>query len=717
MKLIITEKPSVAQNIAKVLGVNRRYDGYFEGSGYLISWAFGHLFTLFDAKDYDAKYSKWSLEHYPFVPAEFQYKILEDAGVKKQFATLEMLAKRGDIEEIINATDADREGELIFREISEIGPHFRGKSVRRLWLSSHTPEDVQKGMKELKSDQEMQNLRSVAYLRQWLDWLVGINLTSVATLVFGGFKKTIYVGRVIMPTLKLVYDREMAILDFKVEKYFELEATFTTDKESYRGVYITEEQITKQELVEAIQKAVEAKKVGKVIKKSSKKSNERAPRLFNLTDLQGYITSKSKHFSADVVLKTAQALYENKFITYPRTASRYLNKSQVTDAKRVLNLLAGKYDCDFKFSDSKDIFDDEKVDSHAAIIPTYVIPGERELKEAEAIVYEAIVKRFLAQFLPKAVYESSEVITEVATPSGDYTFKTSARILREEGWLKLFGKEASSDGAGEEAAPKIPKALRLNQSVAVESTKLNPKETTPPKHYTEATLLSAMENCGKRVDSAGNENKDKDALLQVLKGYSIGTSATRAETLQKLKRVEYIVMSGKNILITDRGSEVIRRFPVKELLDPDFTGRMEKQLKDVERGKLAQEHFLQTIKDFVIKGVNEIKAGRVGPSRVPLGVCPSCGEGRVFEGQKGFGCSRWKEGCKFVLWKDNNLVRDFKLEFDAKFVEKILQEKCVTTTLYSPKSQKSFQAKLLIAKVTLPGSTNQDRWGLQFDRT
>lgn len=758
MKLIITEKPSVAQNIAKILKADKRRDGYFEGNDCLISWAFGHLFTLNDVKDYNPVYKKWNLEHYPFIPENFTYKLLDNPGVKKQFSILKQLANRQEVDELINATDADREGELIFREIDEHLGLKSKREVKRLWLSSHTPEDVLKGMKQLKSDKEMQNLKNVAYLRQWLDWLVGINLTSVATLKYGGFKNTIYVGRVIMPTLKLVYDRDLSILNFKVEKYFELEATFSNEKNAgeYVGIYMTEEQIKDRKKVEAIEQEIKEQGYGKIEKRTVKKVNEKAPRLFSLTDLQGHITSKFKEFTADSVLKTAQSLYENKFITYPRTASRHLNKSQISEAKRVFENLSKIFsarnpDLDFKFTESKDIFDDAKVDSHSAIIPTYIIPKLSELKAPERIVYNEVVKRFLAQFLPKAVYQSMEIITKV----GEHSFKTSGRVLLEAGWTKIYGQDEndksptegevgnksersdnnleckdqdkeSKKGKGKKDKSKqidnkIPTWVKEKQTVKVAGTKLNPKETTPPKHYTEASLLSAMENCGKRID--------KEDLEHVLKGYSIGTSATRAETLQKLKRVEYIKMSNKNILITERGIKIIELFPVKELLDPDFTGRMEKTLKDIENGTYNKETFYAGIKEFVCKSVNIIKGGRgmtphAGPqnknesasnletSKKPcykiLGKClvPGC-EGNIIEGSKGYGCSKWKEGCKFVIWKNNYLVRDFKLELTDGVIEKLLAEKSVPIKLMGPKSHRPFKTNLICQE-------REGRWLLGF---
>ena len=440
MQLVIAEKPSVAAHLAKVLGANKKCNGYFEGNQYYVTFAFGHLFTLYDAKDYDAKYRFWKVENLPIIPAKFQYKLLDDAGVKKQFKIIEGLIKNPKVISVINACDADREGSLIFAEAFAAAK--TNKPLQRLWISSHTAEEIKAGFAKLKTGVDDKPLTQAGYARQWADWLLGINLTVATTKLYATDKTVLKVGRVILPTVYLIYQREMEIRNFKPRKYYELVATFQAATGTYEGLYFKGKQ-TQFDEVESLEQILQAVtgQAGKVVKSETKRVTQGAPKLFNLTDLQGYITSKFQGFTAEKVLKIAQSLYEKQYITYPRTASRYLDNSQLATAQKALNAVKTEFypNLAIVFKNSKSIFDSSKVDSHPALSPTHLIP--RELEAAEKIVYQEIVKRFCAQFMPLAEYDQTKAVTEVT----NYQFQTKGKVLVLPGWKVLYGAELNDD--------------------------------------------------------------------------------------------------------------------------------------------------------------------------------------------------------------------------------------------------------------------------------
>ena len=415
-KLIIAEKPSVAKNIADATASSRR-NGYFEGQNYIITWAFGHLLQLYDARDYDPEMRSWKIEKFPYIPEKFLYKIKSDgknkdkpdSGVVQQMDIIKSLMERSDVEGIISATDDDREGQIIADEIiNYISPQ---KPVERILLNEWTAEEVNRGVQNLKPYEEMKSLQDAGFGRQIADWLIGINLTSVATLKYRNQKniRLLNVGRVLMPTLKIIYDRDKEIADFKVTKYYKLKGIFQTeDKKKFDSIYYIKagEKFDNPEELKEIQEKIKDKN-GEVVSKKITNKKEYPPYLFNLSGLQGYITSKYKGWTSDRVLKTAQQLYEKKFITYPRTASVVLDESLKEKTAKVLNI--HKKSCPYEemiqFKSTKRIFDSKKVESHSAIIPTYMQPGS--LNESERIVYEAVKNRFLAQFMPIAVAEDT----------------------------------------------------------------------------------------------------------------------------------------------------------------------------------------------------------------------------------------------------------------------------------------------------------------------
>ncbi len=606
-KLLLAEKPSVARNIAEALGCKTRENGYLEGNGYIVTWAFGHLLTLFDCKDYDPKLALWSFENFPYIPEEFKYKVKNqndnknaiDEGAKKQLEIIHELINREDIVEIISATDFDREGELIALLIFQ---YLKvNKPIYRILINEWTPTEIKKGLENLKPDEEMKWLQDAGVSRQLADWVIGINFTSIATMKYTRGKGNILnIGRVLMPTLKMIYDREMQIKNFKVEESFELNATFKNESGSYKGKFFhgKKDKFSNKESVERLKDEIQGKP-GNIIEKSVEIKKENPPSLFNLSNLQGYVTSKYKGFTADKVLKVAQSLYEKKHITYPRTESTALEESIVDKAKNVLQVL--KKDLNFKdeiiFSVSKKVFNNEKVESHSAIIPTYIIP--KNLNPDERIVYDAIKNRFISQFMPSAEYENTEIITSVLGDNYERLFSTKGKILKEKGWFKLYDENKK-----DELLPSVEKG----QEVKMVELKVTSKKSKPPAHHTEKTLLKAMETCGKNNNS--NEEDEKEEESEVLYGYSIGTAATRAETINKLKYAGYILAKGKSLLITEKGNKLIETFPLKELMDTDYTGILEKKLYDIEKGNFKKEDFLNDIFKFTRDGVIKIKRHR-----------------------------------------------------------------------------------------------------------
>ncbi|MCE0771439.1 DNA topoisomerase, partial [Clostridioides difficile] len=588
MKLVLAEKPSVAKTIASFLGAKTRQDGYFEGNDYIITYAVGHLVSLYDMKDYDKdKYSgSWKMNNFPFVPEDkFKFKI--DSSKTKQFNTVKKLLNRKDVEYVINATDNDREGELIAFLIFLLAKNK--KPVKRILVNEWTPEDITRGIKNLKDEDEMRNLQAAGYTRLITDWLIGINFTSVATLKYGN-GKLLNIGRVILPTVKLVYDRDMEILNFVPKTYYEIEGHFKAEAGEYKGKYVKGKE-SKFDTLEDANKIIASitSETGKILDKKVTMSKEYAPKLFSLTSLQGYITSKYSNFTSDKVLNVCQSLYEGNgkggYITYPRTDSIFLEESLASKASQTLDKLKVglEYENKIKFSKTKRVFDSSKVDSHSAIIPTYIIP--KSLSKDEQLVYDAIKDRFVANFMPPAEYENTEIKTEV----DNCTFLTKGKVLKSKGYLEVYNKEEKND--------LLP---LVNKDDVVNVLEIKPltKQTTPPKPYTEDTLLKAMKNCGKNVP-------EEDTT--VLSGYSIGTSATRADVLKKISQVGYVKKKGKSYSITDLGKNLVEIFPVKDLFDVDYTGKLEKSLSDIQKGKYTRKEYLTNIISFIYQNVNIIK--------------------------------------------------------------------------------------------------------------
>ncbi|MCJ7841483.1 DNA topoisomerase [Lederbergia sp. NSJ-179] len=715
VSVILSEKPSVAKNIADALNIKNRKDGYFEGKGYIVTWAFGHLLQLYDAKDYDEGMAKWRMENFPFIPSHFRYKVKsdprnkekEDLGAKKQLKIIYDLIKRNDVDTVISATDYDREGQVIGDTI--IYNLKIKKQVYRLLLNEWTPHEVLTGLQNLKPNTEMRPLLDAGIGRQWADWVIGINLTSVATLKYQkGSGKALNIGRVLLPTLKIIYDRDKEIENFVPEDYFKLAATFKTkDGKEYEGTYVEDEEdkFKNKETLEFIQQALNNQSAT-ILDKKVELKKEYPPYLFNLSNLQGFITSKYKGWTSDKVLKVAQSLYEKKYITYPRTASVVLEESLVDKAAKVLgNLKKGlPYENEITFVKKKRVFDNSKVESHSAITPTYLVP--KSLSSDEEIVYSAIKNRFIMQFMPIAEHEETKIMTKVNTDEIKGLFTSKGKVQLVEGWKKVEKIESKDT---------VLPLVNLDEIVSIIDHKLTSHVTKPPKHHTEKTLLRIMETCGK-----GKEDEESEEMMAaVLSGYSIGTPATRAETIKKLKEVGYIATQHKKLICTELGKKLVETFPVKELFNLEFTGRLEKTLSDIEKQKFKKERFLNLIFEFTTDAVKTIKnekdivineVSNEKKSMEVLGKCPLCGHG-IIEGQKGFGCSNWKNGCKFIIWKNDKYLASMKKKPTKTMVKSLLKNGVVLVKGLTSKKGNKFDAYLRYEKN--PGN-DYFSWKMEF---
>ncbi|MDU1412965.1 MAG: DNA topoisomerase [Clostridium sp.] len=723
-KVIIAEKPSVAKNIAEALNIKNRKDGYFEGEEYLVTWAFGHLLQLYDAKDYDENMKGWRMEKFPFIPEEFKYKVKSDSlvrsvvdkGAEKQINIIKSLIDRKDIDGVISATDYDREGQVIS---DELFIHYDiKKPIYRLLLNEWTEDEVKKGMANLKLNSEMQSLQDAGIGRQIADWVIGINLTSVATLRYGANdKKTINIGRVLLPTLKIIYDRDKEIENFQSSSYYKLIMKVKSkDNDEFESLYYenNSEQFEDKGYLDNITSVLE-NNICTVVSKEVEKKKEYPQPLFNLSNLQGYITSKYKGWTSDKVLKVAQGLYEKKLITYPRTASVVLEESLVDRAKKVLdNIKRGlPYENQIKFVKSKRVFDNSKVESHSAITPTYVIP--KGLNSDEICVYTAIKNRFIMQFMPVAEFEETKVILKVNDIKcpGEFVAKGKVEIIK--GW-KIVEKSETKD--------TILPLVQENDQLNITESKVNKVTKKPPKHHTEKTLLRLMETCGKnfKEDKEDDETNTDEMMQAILSGFSIGTPATRAETIKKLKDIGYITTKGKSLIVTDLGKTIVEIFPAKELLDLEYTGRLEKTLSDIERGKFRKSDFLNLIFDFTRNSVEKIKNDEsmlskfkveVPKEAVVVGECPVCGN-PVIEGERGFGCSNWKNGCKFTIWKNDKYIESLGKKVTKEMVEILLKNGKVGFRNLRSKKGNTFAAYLKYEKNEETGYFN---WKLEFIST
>ena len=671
MIVCIAEKPSVAKDIAKVIGANTAHEGYMEGNGYQVTWTFGHLCTLKEPHDYTPMWKSWSLIRLPMIPQRFGIKLIADKGVEKQFKTIEQLFQNAD--SIINCGDAGQEGELIQRWVMQkAGVKC---PVQRLWISSLTEESIREGFKNLKPQADYQRLYEAGLSRAIGDWLLGMNATRLYTLKYGHNRQILSIGRVQTPTLALIVNRHWEIQNFTPEAYWVLstlyrDTLFTATKGKYGSV---EEG---QKDLEAIQ--------GKpfVVKDVSKKEGKEAPpRLFDLTSLQ-VECNKKYGFSADQTLQTIQSLYEKKYTTYPRVDTTYLSDDIYPKCPDILKGLQNYSDLTApllgtKLPKSKKVFDSSKVTDHHAIIPTGVQP--QGLSFAEEKVYDEVCRHFIAAFYPDCVFATTTVLGMVE----EVEFKVTGKQILKEGWREVIKPTKQTveneDDKDKDEEKTLPAFVKGEQGP--HEPQLTEKWTSPPKPYTEATLLRAMETAGKFVDD--------EALREAMKENGIGRPSTRAAIIETLFKRQYIRKGRKSLEPTQTGIELIGIIHEDLLKSAELTGIWEKKLREIEQNKYEARQFLEELKLMVNEIVATVMAdasnrtvsvtvaeakpkksskGNAVAKKTPKktqalenkaetpknpddaivgSTCPICGKGHVIKGKTAYGCSEWKSGCTF----------------------------------------------------------------------
>ncbi len=641
MIVCIAEKPSVARDIASVIGAKTRKDGYLEGNGYQVTWTFGHLCGLLEPHDYTMKWKSWNLSTLPMIPPRFGIKVMNDSGIIKQFQVIESLVTKAD--EVINCGDAGQEGELIQRWVLQ-----KAKctcNVKRLWISSLTEDAIREGFKNLKNQDEYQKLYEAGLSRAIGDWLLGMNATRLYTLKFSQNRNVLSIGRVQTPTLSLIVKRQSEIDNFKPEPFWELKTIYrNTIFNATKGRFSSV--VEAEELLDKIKSSLFT-----VNEITTKKGTEYAPRLFDLTSLQVDCNRKFG-FSADETLKIIQSLYEKKYTTYPRVDTTYLSDDIYP---KVLNILKGLKDYELytaslmnqKLPKSKKVFDNSKVTDHHAIIPTGVQPNGLSVNEKK--VFDLVARRFIAVFYPDCKISTTTVLGSAS----DVEFKVSGKQILEPGWRVVFTKEDNSTENSENESKQDDEERTLPDFVKGENGPHEPsvaeKWTSPPKHYTEATLLRAMETAGKLTES--------DELRDVMKENGIGRPSTRAAIIETLFKRNYIRKEKKNLFPTDTGKNLIGHIKDELLKSVELTGLWEKKLRLIEKGEYEARTFLDELKSMVTNIVQNVKYNtypNISTENKSLNgdeiigtICPICGKGKIIKGNTAYGCSEWKNGCDY----------------------------------------------------------------------
>lgn len=665
--LVIAEKPSVGRDIAKVLKCNQKGDGCLVGSEYMVSWAVGHLIGLCDAEDYNPSFKKWKRDTLPIIPDKIKLKPIKTTV--SQYKILKALMHSDEVDSLICATDSGREGELIFRYIYEYAKCK--KPFSRLWISSMTDEAIRDGFSKLKDGKEYDKLYASAKCRSEADWLVGINASRAYTL---SYNSLLSIGRVQTPTLAILVQRQKEIDAFVPDNYWEVQAFF----DKYNGVWFDAE--TKENKIPTAEAAKEiSKKIlqqkGVISSIETEEKRQVAPLLYDLTELQRDCNRKFG-FSAQKALTVAQDLYEKrKLITYPRTDSRYLSDDMPAKIKATLNKINVEPYKDYlsyvyglnPLPLSKRIIDNSKVTDHHAIIPTDVRPNLNALSSDELKVYDLVVRRFISVFYPQYIYLITKVVTNVC----DENFLSKGTTISQYGWMELYkADEEKSKKKDEQTLPP----LNEGEPVEVLESKVNAKKTQPPKTYTEASLLSAMENAGRLIED--------ESLKEQMKDSGLGTPATRAAVIERLLTVGYIERKGKSVIPTEKGMKLIEIVP-DELKSPETTGKWEKGLSSIAKGSMLPERFMGSINryvHFLMKESTNVNQAIVFPeekktfsTKAHIVKCPKCGQGDIMEHDKGFYCTHWKSGCKFTIWK--NSVELYGITLDKKIIKELIMNK------------------------------------------
>jgi DNA topoisomerase III len=707
--LVIAEKPSVGRDLASALpGAFMKHEGYLESESHIVSWAVGHLVQLAEPDEYDPKFKKWRMADLPIVPDEFKL-VVRDERSRKQFTVLSKLLRRADVDEVINACDAGREGELIFAWTYEKAN--ASKPVRRLWLSSMTSAAIKQAFAGLRPADEFSRLEEAARSRSEADWIVGMNSTRAATIrLRSSFDGAVSLGRVQTPTLAILARREEEIRAFKPEPYWLVDADFepTTGDPGrrYEGRFHAgaNPRLPTADEAEAIVAAVR-EQPGEITKLDKTTKKERSPLLYDLTSLQRDANTRFG-FSARRTLAAAQRLYEeHKALTYPRTNSRFLPTDMISELKGIARLVgshreyakAAGYVTGLDMLPLGRVVNDAKVTDHHAIIPTNSEHRLDKMSDDDRRIYDLVTRRFLAVFHPDAVFENTRLETTVAS----YVFRTRGRLLVVPGWRGVYGEETAEERADDdEGTDQLLPKLAAGEDVRTLEVAAAEKETKPPRRYSDASLLGAMETAGKLVDD--------EELREAMKDSGIGTPATRAAIIERLIDVGYVEREGRSLVTGEKGLNVIRFLGEHALTSPSMTGDWEHRLARIEEGEELRERFMGDIAAFARETVAVLdeKLKEVRIPRANLGPCPVCGRD-IVENRKGFSCwSREDPGCGFVIWK-SKAGKTLPAAVARELIATARTEKPVTG--FKGRSGRSFRARLALMQ------TEDGKWRVEFD--
>ncbi len=735
--LVIAEKPSVGRDLARVLpGPFAKQEGWLEAPDYVVTWAVGHLVQLAEPDEYDAKYKRWRMPDLPIVPSKFKL-VVRDERSRKQMSVVTAQLGREDVAQVINACDAGREGELIFAYLYEKAK--AKKPVQRLWLNSMTTAAMKSAFESLRPAEDYALLEQAARSRSEADWIVGMNATRAATIrLKSSFDGAVSLGRVQTPTLAIVARREEEIKAFVPEPYWLVDATFDAGPSDeaaggeaagangaeangagegrvYEGRFHmgAKPRIATEQEALAIVEACEGK-LGTITKLDKKEQRERAPMLYDLTSLQREANTRYG-FSARRTLAAAQRLYEeHKALTYPRTNSRYLTTDMVEEIKPTAELVGGQseyakaaaYVTGLDVLPLARVVNDEKVTDHHAIIPTRAEHAVDRMGDDDKRVYDMVVRRFLAVFHPEAVFENTRVETTVLPAGGEAggcVFRTRGKLLLVPGWRGVYGQMPSeAKSAAEEDEGSDQQLPKLSEGETVQTLEIasNRKETKPPRRYSDASLLGAMETAGKLVDD--------DELREAMKDSGIGTPATRAAIIERLIQVGYVEREARSLVATDKGLNVIRLLGEHALTSPEMTGQWEHRLEKIERGEDSRERFMGDIAGFAELTVKEldVKLKDVRIPRANLGPCPVCGHD-IKENRKGYSCwARDDPGCGFVIWKGKS-GKQLSLAIAKELIRSGHTSKAVTG--FKARSGRSFRAHLALSQ------DEEGKWRVEFN--
>ena len=670
-KLIIAEKPSLGRNIASALGLKKRGNGYIEGEKYIVSWAFGHLFELSDVDDYFGKKMKWKEVELPFTPRKFKFKLKESKGISEQFKILKDLMEREDVEGIINCGDADREGQIIIDRI--IKESKVKKEVYRLWLPEQTKETIVAEVENIKPDKDYIRLAFEGYSRTVMDWLFGINLTRYITLKSG---QLMPVGRVLIPVLKFIYDRDTAIDKFVKEKYIQLESECEKEEVKFKLSKSTKYSIKDEKKADLKCEELNSYQ-GKVLSMEDKEIKKQPGKLFSLSKLQSQLSKKNKiEFKGS--LEIIQKLYENGYITYPRTNTEYLAINEKGKVKQLLKALSKDHDVAFK--DSKKIFDDDKVESHSAIIPTMKFP-KNNLNGREKIIYETILNRFISNFVVEKTITAKVIVT---IGVGDEKFKLSGESIVQMGFYKY--EPATFEN-------KLPNFI-VGDTFEVDFKKIL-KETKPPKKVSERELSAHLKNPFRK-----DSDTEEDEYKAILKGIEIGTEATRTGIIENAKRYEYISQKGSNFSLEPLGQKVVETLDKLNIdLYKTKTVEFSKLLKKVYRGNSTIQETIDLVTEELQKIIGQnIEIPRVynDSDREIIGVCPRCGK-NIYENSKGFSCVGYRDtpSCKFTLWKEIK-YKTLDIKISKTRAKKLIKGEKISLNKIKGKNEKIYSAEFIL---------------------